>query len=72
MMDQKGVPPLLLNFGGQIFAILQNWQGYQVKQMTLKYKKLLHTTILVFFILNSVYLLLWKWLSDTLVEESPQ
>ena len=49
MMDQKGVPPLLLNFGGQIFAILQNWQGYQVKQMTLKYKKLLHTTI--FFII---------------------
>ena len=46
MMDQKGVPPLLLDFGGQIFAILQNWQGYQVKQMTLKYKKLLHTTIL--------------------------
>ena len=49
MMDQKGVPPLLLHFGGQIFAILQNWQGYQVKQMTLKYKKLLHTTI--FFII---------------------
>ena len=49
MMDQKGVPPLLLDFGGQIFAILQNWQGYQVKQMTLKYKKLLHTTI--FFII---------------------
>ena len=34
MMDQKGVPPLLLNFGGQIFAILQNWQGYQLKHMT--------------------------------------
>ena len=49
MMDQKGVPPLLLNFGGQIFAILQNWQGYQLKHMTLKYKNLLHTTILVFF-----------------------
>ena len=45
MMDQKGVPPLLLNFGGQIFAILQNWQGYKLKHKTLKYKKLLHTTI---------------------------
>ena len=51
MMDQKGVPPLLLNFGGQIFAILQNWQGYQVKQMTLKYKNLLDTTILFFVFL---------------------
>ena len=49
MMDQKGVPPLLLNFGGQIFAILQNWQGYQLKHMALKYKNLLHTTILFLF-----------------------
>ena len=51
MMDQKGVPPLLLNFGGQIFAILQNWQGYQLKHMTLKYKNLLDTTILFFVFL---------------------
>ena len=51
MMDQKEVPPLLLNFGGQIFAILQNWQGYQLKHMTLKYKNLLHTTILFCFLL---------------------
>ena len=45
MMDQKGVPPLLLNFGGQIFAILQNWQGYQLKHTTFESENLLHTTI---------------------------
>ena len=49
MMDQKRVLDLLLNFGGQIFAILQNWQGYQLKHMTLKCKNLLHTTILFVF-----------------------